>query len=75
MRDDHVDRHQVEGEQSLEPRCTNNPTELSKGIMGVAYNARFFFVSLFVFNDLFFLALALRKMEVPVWCEELFEIP
>ena len=27
----------MEGEQSLEPRRTNSPTELSEGIVGVAY--------------------------------------
>ena len=29
-------------------------------------------MSLFVFNDQFFLAFALRKMEVPVWCDQFF---
>src|SRR3989344_2243276 len=36
--DDHVDRHQVEAQQCVQPRCTNPPTELSKGIVRVAYH-------------------------------------
>ena len=37
MGDYHVDRRSVEAPQGVEPRRTNQSTELSKGIVGVAF--------------------------------------